>query len=142
MVRRRFRPDALLRRFVDDCVHWHRIAKAGLRSLRRRRYPRYKKWCDEYFYLKHRNEPRGIGGLFFDDLNEPGFEQAFAFMRSVGDHYLPAYLPIVERRKNTPTASAKREFQSTGAAATSSSTWSTIAARCSACSRAGAPNRS
>ncbi len=74
-------------------------------------YPRYKKWCDEYFYLKHRDEPRGIGGLFFDDLNSDGFEQSFAFLRSVGDHYLPAYLPIVARRKDLPYGNREREFQ-------------------------------
>jgi coproporphyrinogen III oxidase len=74
-------------------------------------YPRFKKWCDDYFFLKHRNEPRGIGGLFFDDLNENGFGQSFAFMQSVGDHYLKAYLPIVQKRKNTEYGERERSFQ-------------------------------
>jgi len=74
-------------------------------------YARYRQWCDEYFFLRHRNEPRGVGGLFFDDLNAWGFERSFAFMRSVGDHYLPAYQPIVERRRAHPYAEREREFQ-------------------------------
>ena len=74
-------------------------------------YPRYKQWCDEYFFLKHRNEPRGIGGLFFDDLNEWGFAQSFAFMRAVGDHYIPAYRPIVARRKDHAFGERERDFQ-------------------------------
>jgi len=74
-------------------------------------YPRYKQWCDEYFYLKHRNEPRGIGGLFFDDLNEGGFEKCCSLMISVGNHYLPAYLPIVERRKEITYGDREKAFQ-------------------------------
>ena len=74
-------------------------------------YPRYKKWCDDYFYLKHRDEPRGIGGLFFDDLNEGGFDRCFGFMRSVGDHYLKAYLPIVQKRRHTDFGQRERDFQ-------------------------------
>ncbi len=74
-------------------------------------YPKYKKWCDEYFYLKHRNETRGVGGLFFDDLNEPGFEQSFAFMSAVGEAFTKAYLPIVERNKNKAYSEAERQFQ-------------------------------
>ncbi|MEW6766152.1 MAG: oxygen-dependent coproporphyrinogen oxidase [Pseudomonadota bacterium] len=97
--------------FDDDCVHWHRTAKAACEPFGADVYPKYKKWCDEYFFLKHRNEPRGIGGLFFDDLNEGGFEQSFAFMKSVGDHYIPAYLPIVERRKATEYGERERDFQ-------------------------------
>ncbi len=95
----------------EDCRHWHETAKAACDPFGEELYPRYKQWCDEYFYLKHRQEPRGIGGLFFDDLNQPDFEQAFAFMRSVGDHYLPAYLPIVERRKGTEYGERERDFQ-------------------------------
>ena len=95
----------------EDCKHWHVTAKAACDPFGDDVYDRYKKWCDKYFFLKHRNEPRGIGGLFFDDLNEPDFEQAFAFMQSVGNHYLPAYLPIVERRKNTPYTERERDFQ-------------------------------
>ena len=97
--------------FKQDCIHWHRIAKQACDPYGDDCYARYKKWCDEYFYLKHRDEPRGIGGLFFDDLNQPDFETAFAFMRSVGDHYLPAYTPIVERHKNDPFGEREKEFQ-------------------------------
>ena len=94
-----------------DCVHWHRTAKQACDPFGNDCYQRYKKWCDDYFYLKHRGEPRGIGGLFFDDLNEPDFETAFAFMRSVGDHYLPAYIPIVERRKDETFGEREKQFQ-------------------------------
>ena len=97
--------------FEADCQHWHRVAKQACDPYGPERYNEYKKWCDEYFYLKHRNEARGIGGLFFDDLNEPDFETAFAFMRSVGDHYLPAYTPIVERHKNDSFGQREKEFQ-------------------------------
>lgn len=97
--------------FEEDATHWHRIARDACSAFGDDVYPRYKKWCDEYFYLKHRDEPRGIGGLFFDDLNSVGFEQSFAFLRSVGDHYLPAYLPIIERRKDLPYGNREREFQ-------------------------------
>ena len=97
--------------FKDDCEHWHRIARQACDAFGPERYAEYKKWCDEYFYLKHRDEARGIGGLFFDDLNEPDFEQAFAFMRSVGDHYLPAYTPIVERHKNDAFGEHEKQFQ-------------------------------
>jgi len=97
--------------FGEDCKHWHQIAKQACDPYGAERYAEYKKWCDEYFYLKHRGEARGIGGLFFDDLNEPDFEQAFAFMRSVGDHYLPAYMPIVERHKNDAYGEREKKFQ-------------------------------
>ncbi len=96
--------------FEDDVIHWHRIARAACDPYGANVYSRYKKWCDDYFFLKHRDETRGVGGLFFDDLNEWGFEQCFAFLRSVGDHYLPAYLPIVQRRKNTPFGDRERAF--------------------------------
>ncbi|XLM21248.1 coproporphyrinogen III oxidase, partial [Chromobacterium piscinae] len=79
----------------EDVVHWHTVARDLCAPFGPEVYPRYKKWCDEYFYLKHRNEARGVGGLFFDDLNEWGFDQSFAFTRAVGDGYLDAYLPIV-----------------------------------------------
>lgn len=95
----------------EDCIHWHEQSKAACELLGEDAYPRYKKWCDEYFYLRHRDEPRGIGGLFFDDLSEPGFEQSFAFMRSVGDHFQKGYLPIVERRRETPYSERQRDFQ-------------------------------
>jgi coproporphyrinogen III oxidase len=97
--------------FDEDCVHWHRTARKACEPFGDDVYPRFKTWCDEYFYLKHRHEPRGIGGLFFDDLNEWGFEQCFAFMRSVGDHYIPAYRPIVNKRKDTAYGERERDFQ-------------------------------
>jgi len=95
----------------EDVVHWHQTSKAACDPFGEDVYRRYKKWCDEYFHLKHRDEPRGVGGLFFDDLNEWGFERSFSFMRSVGDHYVPAYLPIVQKRKDTPYGEREREFQ-------------------------------
>jgi len=97
--------------FNKDAKHWHTTAKSACADFGEDIYPRYKKWCDDYFYLKHRQEARGIGGLFFDDLNEWGFEKCFAFMRSVGDAFLPAYLPIVERRKNIEYSERQRQFQ-------------------------------
>lgn len=97
--------------FDTDCEHWHRVAREACMPFGADVYPRFKAWCDQYFVLKHRNEPRGIGGLFFDDLNEWDFDTCFAFMRSVGDHYLPAYRPIVARRKNTPYGERERDFQ-------------------------------
>jgi coproporphyrinogen III oxidase len=93
--------------FEEDAVHWHRTARDAAIT----HYPRFKKWCDEYFYLKHRAEPRGIGGIFFDDLAAPGFADSFGLMRRVGDAFLPAYLPIVQRRKATPHGAREREFQ-------------------------------
>jgi len=95
----------------EDCSHWHRIARAACVPFGAEVYPRFKQWCDDYFFLRHRQEPRGIGGLFFDDLNEWGFERSFAFMRSVGDHYLPAYLPIVQRRRGQTFGERQRDFQ-------------------------------
>ncbi len=97
--------------FVEDVVEWHQTAKASCAPLGDDAYDRYKKWCDEYFFLKHRGETRGVGGLFFDDLNEPGFEKSFEFVRSVGDSFMRAYAPIVERRKSHPTGERQREFQ-------------------------------
>lgn len=95
----------------EDCVHWHKIARDACAPFGDEVYPRYKQWCDEYFYLKHRDEARGIGGLFYDDLNEWGFERCFEFMRAIGDAYLEAYLPIVERRRNTPWTEQQKAFQ-------------------------------
>jgi coproporphyrinogen III oxidase len=97
--------------FEEDALHWHRCARDACAPLGEGAYPRFKKWCDEYFHLPHRNEPRGIGGLFFDDLDEGGFERCFAFQRSVGDQYLAAYIPILARRKATPYGEREREFQ-------------------------------
>lgn len=97
--------------FKEDCIHWHQMAKNACEPFGKEIYPRYKKWCDEYFYIKHRNEPRGIGGLFFDDLNEWDFEQCFVFMQSVGEHYIKAYQPILNRRKLHPYTQGERNFQ-------------------------------
>ena len=97
--------------FEEDCESWHATAKKACDPFGKEIYPRFKKWCDEYFYLKHRDEPRGVGGLFFDDYSEPNFEQAFGFMQSVGNSYLEAYAPIVERRKDTPYGERERDFQ-------------------------------
>jgi coproporphyrinogen III oxidase len=97
--------------FEDDCRHWHRVAYDACAPFGEETYEHYKRWCDEYFYLRHRKEPRGVGGLFFDDLNEGGFERCFEFMRSVGDHYIPAYRPIVARRKDLEWGERERDFQ-------------------------------
>ncbi len=97
--------------YRDDCIHWHQTAKQACEPFGREFYPRFKRWCDEYFYLEHRGEPRGVGGLFFDDFNELGFERSFAFMRAVGDSYTSAYLPIVERRKHQSWGQQQRDFQ-------------------------------
>lgn len=97
--------------FEEDAVHWHRTAQAACEPFGAEVYPRFKKWCDDYFYLKHRGEPRGIGGIFFDDLNEWGFDRSFEYLRSVGDHFLPAYLPILQRRKDMPYGERERDFQ-------------------------------
>ncbi|MCF7984526.1 MAG: oxygen-dependent coproporphyrinogen oxidase [Thiohalocapsa sp.] len=98
----------------EDVIHWHRTARdacAGFEDGDDALYRRCKDWCDRYFYLRHRDEPRGVGGLFFDDLNDWGFERSFAFMRSVAEHYLPGYRPIVARRKQVPYTSRERDFQ-------------------------------
>ncbi len=95
----------------EDARHWHQVSKDACEPFGEDIYPKYKKWCDEYFYLKHRNEPRGIGGLFFDDLNEWGFEKSFAFMQSVGNHYIKAYRPIVQKRKAMEYGERERDFQ-------------------------------
>ena len=98
--------------FEADARHWHETARAACAGFGdETTYARYKKWCDDYFYLRHRQEPRGIGGLFYDDLNEWGFDTCFAFMRSVGDHFLRAYLPIVRRRMRMDYGAREREFQ-------------------------------
>lgn len=95
----------------DDIIHWHEMARKSCLPFGEDVYPRYKKWCDDYFYLKHRKETRGAGGLFFDDLNEWGFDRSFDFMQAIGDSYLPAYRPIVTRRKNTAYGERERAFQ-------------------------------
>lgn len=96
---------------AEDCVHFHRVNKEALQPFGEQYYPSFKTWCDEYFYLKHRKEPRGIGGVFFDDFNELGFEKSFALQRAVGDAFLQAYLPIVQRRKDTSYGERERDFQ-------------------------------
>ena len=97
--------------FEDDAVHWHQTAEKACAPFGDDVYPSYKKWCDDYFHLPHRGEQRGIGGLFFDDLNEAGFEQSFALMRSIGDHFLDAYTPILNRRKNAEYTQQQRDWQ-------------------------------
>ncbi|SFU68829.1 oxygen-dependent coproporphyrinogen oxidase [Halomonas korlensis] len=94
-----------------DVLHWHRVAREACAPFGEEVYPRYKAWCDDYFFLKHRDETRGVGGLFFDDLNDWGFECSFAFQRAVADSFLAAYLPIVRRRRDTPWGQRERDFQ-------------------------------
>jgi coproporphyrinogen III oxidase len=96
---------------VEDAVHWHRTARAACDPFGHDLYPRFKQWCDDYFFVKHRGEARGIGGIFFDDFNELDFARSFGLLRSVGDAYLPAYLPIVARRKGTPFGEREHHFQ-------------------------------
>lgn len=95
----------------EDCVHWHQVAKAAVSPFGEDRYPKYKAWCDEYFYLKHRDEARGVGGLFFDDLNDLGFQQSFALTQAVGDSFTKAYCPIVERQKHQTFGEREKQFQ-------------------------------
>lgn len=95
----------------DDCMHWHQTAKDLCDPFGDDKYPKYKEWCDKYFYLKHRDEARGIGGLFFDDLNEDGFDASFDFMQAVGNGFIDAYLPIVKARKETEFNDRQRQFQ-------------------------------
>ena len=97
--------------FDEDCVHFHRTCRAALEPFGHDKYPRFKQWCDEYFFNRHRAEPRGIGGIFFDDFAEGGAETGFALMRGVGDAFLDAYLPIVERRRAMPWGEREREHQ-------------------------------
>ena len=97
--------------FEEDAVHFHRVCRDTLAPFGTDLYPRFKQWCDEYFFLKHRNEPRGIGGVFFDDFSELGFERSFAMQRALGDAFLAAYLPIVRRRRDMPYGEGERDFQ-------------------------------
>ena len=129
--------------FDEDVLHWHQTARAACLPFGAGVYEKYKQWCDRYFFLPHRNETRGVGGLFFDDLNDGGFAHCFALLQSVGDHFLPAFMPIVERRRGLRRgATASAISNCIGAVATWSSICSTIAAPCSACSRAAAPSPS
>ena len=97
--------------FEEDAVHFHRTCRDALDPFGKELYPQFKKECDDYFYLKHRKEPRGIGGIFFDDFHQLGFEQSFAMLKSVGDAFINAYLPIVQRRKDSPYGERERDFQ-------------------------------
>jgi coproporphyrinogen III oxidase len=95
----------------EDAAHFHRTCQAALQPFGQDKYPRFKQWCDEYFFLKHRGEPRGIGGVFFDDFSDLGFEDSFAMMRAVGDAFIPAYRPIVQRRRDQAYGERERDFQ-------------------------------
>lgn len=97
--------------FEEDAQHFHRSCRDALAPFGDDKYPRFKQWCDEYFFLKHRNEPRGVGGVFFDDFAELGFDDSFAMLRAVGDAFVPAYLPLVQRRRDTPYGERERDFQ-------------------------------
>ena len=97
--------------FREDVIHWHTTAKSACDPFGGDVYARYKKWCDDYFFLGHRNETRGVGGLFFDDLNQDGFDRSFEFLKAVGNEFLPAYLPIIEKRKDLEYGDREREFQ-------------------------------
>ena len=97
--------------YAEDAQHFHRTCKLALDPFGAEHHPQFKAWCDRYFFLKHRNEPRGIGGIFFDDLNQPGFPACFALTQSVGDHFIDAYQPIILRRKDTPYGERERDFQ-------------------------------
>ena len=97
--------------YTEDAVHFHRTCHAALAPFGAEYHPRFKRWCDEYFYLGHRNEPRGIGGIFFDDFQERDFDFSFRLMQNVGEHFLPAYLPILQRRSTTPYGERERDFQ-------------------------------
>jgi hypothetical protein len=143
VVRRRHGPHALLRLRAGLRALPYATCRDALAPFGPQFHPRFKQWCDEYFFLKHRNEPRGVGGLFFDDFSEPGFQEGFALTRSVGEHFLARLAAdrAAPPRRSLYRARA-RASSAIGAAATSSSTWCSTAARCSACSRAGAPNPS
>ena len=97
--------------FEQDAIHFHDTCKQALDTFGADWHPRFKKWCDEYFFLKHRNEPRGVGGIFYDDLNIPDFDTCFSLTQSVGDHFLPAYVPILEHRRDLPYGERERDFQ-------------------------------
>ncbi|MCH1530912.1 MAG: oxygen-dependent coproporphyrinogen oxidase [Gammaproteobacteria bacterium] len=97
--------------FEDHAIHWHKIANKACEPFGEKVYEKYKKWCDDYFYLSHRDEQRGIGGLFFDDLNEGGFDSCFEFMKSIGNHFVEAYKPIVLKRQETPYNEKQKDFQ-------------------------------
>jgi len=128
--------------FEDDARHFHATCKNALDPFGADLHPRFKAWCDRYFFLKHRNEPRGIGGVFFDDFAEGGFDHAFGMTKSLGDAFLTPTCPSSNAARTSSLANASAISRPTGAGATSNSTWCTTAAPCSACSRAGAPSPS
>jgi coproporphyrinogen III oxidase len=97
--------------FEEDAIHFHRVCRESLSPFGKELHGRFKHWCDDYFFLKHRNEPRGVGGIFFDDFNELGFDRSFEMTQAVGDAFLKAYLPIAERRRDTPYGERERGFQ-------------------------------
>lgn len=97
--------------FLEDCQHWHQTAKQACDPFGKELYAQYKQWCDDYFFIQHRNEARGIGGIFFDDLNQWSFERCFEFIQAIGNSYIDAYLPLVQRRKDTPYSDRHRTFQ-------------------------------
>jgi len=97
--------------YEEDAVHFHAVCRDSLQPFGDDKYPKFKAWCDDYFFLKHRNEPRGIGGVFFDDFFEDGFDRSFAMVQSVGDQFLAAYMPILQRRKDTPFTQRERDWQ-------------------------------
>ena len=97
--------------FEEDAQHFHQTCRNALNPFGAELHPRFKQWCDEYFYLKHRKEARGVGGVFFDDFNSAGFDQSFAMTQSVGDHFIDAYLPILKRRKDSAYGERERDFQ-------------------------------
>lgn len=97
--------------FEEDARHFHSVCREALEAFGPDQYPRFKRWCDDYFYIRHRSEPRGIGGIFFDDLSEKGFDFCFDLTRSVGDHFVPAYVPVLERRRSNPYGERERDFQ-------------------------------
>ena len=97
--------------YAEDAQHFHRVCRDALAPFGADTHARYKKWCDEYFYLKHRKEPRGVGGIFFDDLNTPDFATCFALQQSVGNHFIDAYAPVLERRRDQPYGERERDWQ-------------------------------
>ena len=128
--------------FDEDAGHFHQTCKNALQPFGDDKYPRFKRWCDEYFYLKHRHEQRGVGGVFFDDFQELGPQQSFAMMQSVADAFLTAYMPIVEKRKNTTYGERERDFQLYRRGRYVEFNWCGTAVRILACSPAGAPSPS
>ena len=127
--------------FEDDAAHFHRVCRDALAPFGADLYPRFKRWCDDYFFLKHRGETRGVGGVFFDDFDELGFERSFEMVRSVGDAFVEAYLPLLENARPCPTANASAHSRAIAAAATWNSISCSTVAHCSGCKAAAGPSR-